>query len=262
MASMKSVKQSVAAIALAGLLTVGTAALASTTPAGANDAQIQAKVTEKLQDKSQFKNVKSTVENGTVILTGTVETYKQKIDAEKQARKSDKQVQNVRDLVEVAAPSVSDAELQQKLARRLSYERVGYNDNAFNVVTLGVKNGVVTLGGEVADYPSYNDTLAEVQNFKGVKDVVNNLKVAPTSPYDDSLRFRLYRAIYGDSVLSKYGMDPARPIRILVSNGHVGLYGKVDSQMDVNIAGIRASGVFGGFTVENHLTTSDTDVVR
>ena len=35
------------------------------------------------------------------------------------------------------------------------------------------------------------------------------------------------RAIYADPVLSKYAIDPARPIRIVVANGHVTLYGVV-----------------------------------
>jgi len=259
---MKSVKQTASIVALATLLAIGPAALASTATAGRYDAQIQAQVVQQLQKKTEFKNVQSTVEQGIVTLTGSVETYKQKLDAEKQARKSDKQVQGVRDLIDVAAPSVTDAELQKKLSRTLAYDRVGYRDNAFNVITLDVKDGVVTLGGEVADYPSYNDAVSIVQNAKGVKDLVNNMKVAPTSGFDDNLRVRLFRAIYGDSVLSKYRIDPAKPIRILVSNGHIGLYGQVDSQMDVNIAGIRAKGVFGGFSVENHLTTAPTDVVR
>lgn len=259
---MKYSKQFAAVVALATLLAIGPAALASTATGGENDTQIQAQVVQKLQQKSEFKNVQSTVQNRVVTLTGSVETFKQKIDAEKLARKSDKQVQDVRDLIEVATASVPDAQLQRKLATSLAYDRVGYHDNAFNVITLDVSNGVVTLGGEVADYPSYNDAVGIVQNAKGVKEVVNNMKVAPASGFDDSLRLRLFRAIYGDSVLSKYWNDPAKPIRILVDNGHIALYGKVDNQMDVNIAGIRAKGVFGGFSVDNHLTTGPTDVVR
>jgi hyperosmotically inducible periplasmic protein len=259
---MKYTRQFAVVVALATLLAVGPAALASTATAGENDAKIQSQVVQKLQQKSEFKDVQSAVENGVVTLTGSVDTFKHKLDAEKLARKSDKQVQNVRDLIEVSAPGVSDAQLQKKLNTSLAYDRVGYRDNAFNVITLGVKDGVVTLGGEVADYPSYNDALGIVQNTKGVKDVVNNMKVAPASGFDDNLRVRLFRAIYGDSVLSRYGSDPAKPIRILVDNGHIALYGKVDRQMDVNIAGIRAKGVFGGFSVDNHLTTGSTDVVQ
>jgi hyperosmotically inducible periplasmic protein len=241
-------------VALAALLTVAPMAQASTTAAGRYDSQIQASVTQKLDDKSDFKNVQSTVAEGIITLTGTVDSYKLKLDAEKQARKSDKQVKGVRDLIDVAGPSVSDTELQKKLAKKIAYDRIGYNDIAFNAVAVDVKDGVVTLTGVTADYPAYNDALAIAQNFKGVKDVVNNMQVLPTSGYDDSLRFRLYRAIYQDSVLSKYAIDPVRPIRIVVDNGKVGLYGQVDSTMDKNIAGIRARQVFGGFSVENHLS--------
>lgn len=254
---MKNLRQMAGLAVMAGLLAVGPAAMASTTTAGANDAKIEAQVTQKLQPKSELKNVHTTVENGTVTLTGTVDSYKQKVEAEKLVRKSSKAMRGVRNLIEVAGTTVADAELERKLARSLTYDRVGYLDSPFNVVTLGVKNGVVTLGGEVADYPAYDDALATVANAKGVKDVVNELKVAPTSRYDDGLRLRLYRAIYGDSVLARYAMDPAKPIRILVNNGHVGLYGTVDSEADVNIAGMRARQVFGAFSVENHLTTGN-----
>jgi osmotically-inducible protein OsmY len=54
-------------------------------------------------------------------------------------------------------------------------------------------------------------------------------------------------------VLGRYASDPARPIRIVVDNGHVTLYGTVENAMDKNIAGIRASGVQGAFSVENKL---------
>jgi len=124
---MKYTKQFAAVVALATALAVGPAASASSAKTGNNDARIQAQVSQKLQ-KSEFKNVQSTVNDGVVTLTGTVDTYKQKLDAEKRARKSDKQVQDVRDLIEVAAPGVSDAALQKKLSRSLAYDRVGYGE--------------------------------------------------------------------------------------------------------------------------------------
>jgi osmotically-inducible protein OsmY len=48
-------------------------------------------------------------------------------------------------------------------------------------------------------------------------------------------------------------MDPEKPIRISVQNGHVELYGVVDSEADKNAAGIRANSVPGVFSVENDL---------
>jgi hyperosmotically inducible periplasmic protein len=86
-----------------------------------------------------------------------------------------------------------------------------------------------------------------------VKDVIDKISIEPVSNFDDALRLRTARIIYGDSVLSKYAMDPARPIRIIVTNGHVMLYGVVDSTMDKQIAGIRANQIPGAFSVNNQL---------
>jgi osmotically-inducible protein OsmY len=55
-------------------------------------------------------------------------------------------------------------------------------------------------------------------------------------------------------VLSKYALDPQRPIRIIVDRGTINLYGAVDTKMDKQVAGIRANQLFGAFRVENHLT--------
>ena len=54
-------------------------------------------------------------------------------------------------------------------------------------------------------------------------------------------------------MLSKYATDPAHPIRIIVVNGHVTLYGSVDNNMDKQVAGIRANQLFGAFSVDNKL---------
>jgi hyperosmotically inducible protein len=83
--------------------------------------------------------------------------------------------------------------------------------------------------------------------------VVDDIKVLPVSNFDDSIRARTARAIYRDSVLSKYAIDPVHPIRIVVDNGHVTLYGTVESTMDKTIAGMRANSVPGAFSVDNKL---------
>ena len=63
--------------------------LAAQTPAAARyDNQIQTAVTQKLAAKSQFSDVKASVEDGIVTLTGTVDLYQRKLDAAKTARKT------------------------------------------------------------------------------------------------------------------------------------------------------------------------------
>ena len=59
---------------------------------------------------------------------------------------------------------------------------------------------------------------------------------------------RTARAIYRDSVLSRYASDPVDPIRIVVDNGHVTLYGSVENTMDKTLAGMRANSVPGAFS--------------
>jgi osmotically-inducible protein OsmY len=219
------------------------------------DNAIQQQVTHKLDSKKEFKNVQASVEDGIVTLTGTVDLYQQKLDAAKQARKVE-HATGVRNLITVAGPTVSDAELQSKLNEKLWYDRIGY-DNLFNYFTLAVDNGVVTIGGQTYNDIGKDSALATVQRMPGVKDVIDNISVAPVSMFDDDVRIRAARAIYRDPVLSRYAIDPALPIRIIVDNGHLGLYGTVATPMDKQIAGIRASQVFGAFSVENHLVVSN-----
>jgi osmotically-inducible protein OsmY len=224
-------------------------ALAAT---GRYDQQIEQAVSHKVHDAKQLQGVNSSVEDGIVTLTGTVNLYQDKLDAAKKAKKID-HVSGVRNDITVAGETVADSQLQQKLSKKLAYDRVGYYDNTFNYLSLNVKDGVATLSGDtVWDVPK-DDAIAILARTPGIKDVVNDVTVLPVSSFDDSIRVRTARAIYRDSVLGRYASDPVHPIRIVVDNGHVTLYGTVESTMDKNIAGIRAGSVSGSFSVENKL---------
>jgi hyperosmotically inducible protein len=249
MATSNSLQRLVGTLLAVGLM--GAMALAQTPAATRYDNQIQTTVTQKLGSKNQFSNVKASVEDGIVTLTGTVELYQGKLDAAKLARKA-ANAQGVRNLVTVAGANVPDAQLEQKLATKLRYVRVGY-DNTFDYFALGVNDGVVTVEGQDRTGLGRDEALADIANMPGVKDVIDNISVEPVSLFDDGLRLRAMRAIYRDTVLSKYAMDPARPIRIIVANGHVTLYGSVASKMDKDVAGIRANQLFGAFSVDNKL---------
>ncbi len=242
-------KKRIFAVTLALLVLLSMTAMAAP---GRYDQQIQQAVTRKIHDAKQLQSVNSSVEDGIVTLTGTVNLDQDKLDAAKKVKKL-ANVTGVRNDIAVAGETVPDGQLQQKLAKKLAYDRVGYYDNAFNYIALKVKDGVVTLSGDTLwDVPK-DSALAIVARAPGVKDVVNEVTVLPVSTFDDSIRLRTARAIYRDSVLGRYASDPADPIRIVVDNGHVTLYGTVQSAMDKNIAGIRASSVPGAFSVENKL---------
>src|ERR1700686_4966427 len=249
MARQKTLVKMVGALMAVGLLSA--AMMAETSAASRYDDQIQTTVTQKLAAKRQLSNVKASVADGIVTLTGTVDLYQGKLDAAKLARKAG-HAQGVRNLVSVAGPNVPDAQLEQKLAKKLRYVRVGY-DITFDYFALGVKDGVVTVEGQDLTGVGRDEALADIYNIPGVKDVIANISLEPVSPFDDELRILTARAIYRDPVLGKYAIDPAHPIRIIVDNGHVTLYGSVMNAMDKQIAGMKAGQVFGAFTVDNKL---------
>jgi len=240
----------VSLVGLASLMMLGGVATGMA-QSGPNDAQIQADVMKALDNK-RFKDVKASVQHGVVTLTGTVDLYSAKLDADNRAHHR-KNVQGVENQIQVAGPMVEDMTLRDKLAEKLAYDRVGYGTTAFNAFTIGVENGVVTLGGTAYGPSDKDSAISLVENYPGVKDVIDNIEVAPVSPMDDRIRLAEARAIYGFPQLNKYAIDPAKPIRITVVNGNVTLSGVVDSQADKDVANIRANGVAGVFKVVNNL---------
>jgi hyperosmotically inducible periplasmic protein len=124
----------------------------------------------------------------------------------------------------------------------------------FDDLAFRVQGGTVTLMGAVTRPTLKSDAESSVKRVKGVSAVVNNIEVLPLSPMDDRIRMAVYHAVYGDSALAdRYGFRAVPSIHILVKNGNVVLEGVVANAMDKNIAGIRANGVSGVFSVANDL---------
>ena len=224
----------------------------SALPALAQDAgRVEADV-HKALDNKRFGGVSASVHGGDVVLTGTVDRYQDKEDADNRVHHVPG-VKGVDNEIRVASGEMSDAALREELAKKLSTYTVGYGTTAFTSLNLGVKDGVVTLGGTVYWEPDRGAALDLVANTPGVRDVIDNIQIAPLSPNDDLLRRQLARAIYGEAQLQKYAVDPAKPIRIIVINGNVTLEGVVDNKGDRDVAGIRANTVPGVFKVTNNL---------
>jgi osmotically-inducible protein OsmY len=240
--------------ALLSLPQILMAASSGTLPFAADNKGSASDVQDKL-NKPQFKNVKVDVEDGVATLSGTVDLYEYKADADKRVHKA-KGVNAVRNDIEVTGPNVSDQELEAKLGEKLEYDRVGYG-NVFNAITLSVQNGVVTLGGHARTDVDKDSALALVSTYPGVKDVTNEIQVDPVSIMDDQTRMAVARSVYGYPTLNKYAIDPAKTIRISVQNGQVELYGVVDTQSDKDVAYMRANAVPGVFSVKNYLQVAN-----
>lgn len=254
MTMIKKISTVCFSLALAVFFSVPLQAQAGKVGTGRNDQQIQDEVTKLLGSKDKWKGVTASTDDGIVTLEGTVKLFMDKLDVAKKVDKV-KNAAGVRNHIQVEG-NVPDSELQAKLVDKLRYDRVGYGI-LFNNLTLKVQDGVVTVGGDVHDYPSRDSAIAVAETTPGVKDVIDEINVLPTSPFDDDLRVRVARAIYGNTVLSRYALDPQKPIRIVVENGHVTLYGVVDNKMDSQIAETQAKSVPNVFSVDNKLMVAN-----
>jgi len=237
------------------LLVLLAAALSLPAAFAQNDTQVQESV-QKALSSSRFKDIHATVQGGVVTLTGTADLVATKLNAEQKVRHVHG-VGAIRDEVQVNGPEISDQELQQKLLKAITSELWGYVPVQFQTIAVQVHNGVAIVGGHAAGPIAASDALAVVENTKGVKDVIDDLQVDPLSPMDEQIRWAEFRSIYGYPMFNQYVMDPNKPIRIQVENGHVTLYGEVASQAEKNTAGIRANSVPGVFSVTNNLQVAN-----
>ncbi len=123
----------------------------------------------------------------------------------------------------------------------------------FDNLAYSVNAGVVTLYGQVTRPTLKSDAGNVVKKIEGVTRVDNKIEVLPLSPMDDQSRRAIYRAVYSDPTLNRYAIQAVPPIHIIVDNGKVTLVGVVATEADKNVAGLRANGVAGVFSVENQL---------
>jgi len=131
--------------------------------------------------------------------------------------------------------------------RMLPYYSV-FDDLQFKVV-----GDQVVLSGQVRLPVLKSDAESAVKRVEGVKGVINNIEVLPLSNFDDRIRLAEYRAIYRQPGMERYAIQAIGPIHIIVKNGNVTLTGVVANMLDKNLAGIRAHGVGGVFSVKNKL---------
>jgi hyperosmotically inducible periplasmic protein len=125
----------------------------------------------------------------------------------------------------------------------------------FDDVDVEVKDGVVTLSGNVTMPYKRNDIHERIAKVDGVRQVRNNIKVLPVSTTDDQLRYRVARAIYDNPHFWNYAIGPNPPIHIVVEHGHVTLTGVVNNDTDRVIARSLAY-QFPAMSVKNNLKTN------
>ena len=144
-----------------------------------------------------------------------------------------------------------DVRLADDIGRTiLEYTRLTIFDN----IDARVENGVVTLEGKVTMPFKRDDIEKRITRVDGVRSVRNDIEVLPVSPFDDELRYRVARAIYGNASFWTYASMANPPIHIIVERGHVTLAGVVNSNVERMLARSLATGL-GELSVTNALKT-------
>ena len=138
----------------------------------------------------------------------------------------------------------------QKQINRYAYFTI------FDNVNVGIdETGVVTLTGSVTNPFKKNRIEDRVDDVDGVVAIDNQIEILPVSRFDDRLRYRVARAIYGHPAMGQY-IRSYPSIHIVVERGHVTLTGVVNKESDETIALLEAGHV-GAFSVTSELKTSD-----
>lgn len=144
-----------------------------------------------------------------------------------------------------------DVRLAEDIGRSVtSYARF----TIFDDINATVENGMVVLTGKVTMPFKKDDIEKRVSKIDGVRGVRNDISVLPVSQFDDELRYRVSRAIYGNPSFWNYAAMANPPIHIIVEGGHVTLAGVVNSNVERMLARSLATGL-GELSVTNALKT-------
>jgi hyperosmotically inducible protein len=151
----------------------------------------------------------------------------------------------------------SEEKYRERLAKQVRHELVMLPwYSVFDNLAFRIDRDKVTLLGQVTRPVLKSDAEAVVKRIEGVGSVKNDIEVLPLSLMDDQLRRAEFRAIYGEAGMQRYANQPIPAIHIIVKNGNVTLEGVVDTEMDRNLANLRANQVPNVFSVRNNLVVA------
>ena len=123
----------------------------------------------------------------------------------------------------------------------------------FDNLAFELNGNTVVLYGQVVRPTTKREAERRVAKMEGIERVINQIEVLPPSSFDDSIRRRVYNAVFRTGGLYRYAMGANPSIHIVVNRGRVSLEGVVSNQMDSQLAYMAANGVPGVFSVTNNL---------
>jgi len=184
-----------------------------------------------------------TARTGILTLTGHVESYSEKLAAERAARRV-KDVKAVAEELEVRLPfdvKHGDEEIAAAAVDRLKWDSAVPSD----AVKAKVENGRITLTGEVDWHYQQEAAANDVRGLWGVVSVLNEITIKPrpnTSKIKDDIIVALNRSWF----------NPAK-IEVSAQGGNVKLTGTVQTWYERDEASSTAWAASGTTSVENDI---------
>jgi len=184
------------------------------------------------------------VKNGIVILSGTVPSYMEKIDAEKAVKRVDGEkavVQNIKVKL-ISAFMRTDEEIAQTALKNIKWNTNVPEDD----IILKVENGWVTLEGKVVWNYQKELAINAVRGLIGVKGVTNLVKVEPAIK-PENLKEKIKKAFERNATID------AGNVRVEVIGNKAILKGNVQSWVEKRQAELTVWSAPGILEVENKL---------
>jgi osmotically-inducible protein OsmY len=209
------------------------------------DEVIHANVIEELDWDPEIsaKDVGVEVDDGVVTLTGTVDSYTKKLAAERAAFR----IQGVRAVAnEISVKGLGvrdDTDIAKAAAAAIEANSLIPRDR----IHVTVKNGKITLAGEVDWGYQRAAAAAAVRHLLGVRDVIDQIRVTQPRVSEPEVKAGIERALVRSAEVD------ADRIRVHAEGGHVTLTGTVRSWPEKQQAGAAAWRAQGVTAVTNEI---------
>ncbi len=214
--------------------------------------ELAQKVEKKIRDheKIQIESLTITGDGGTIHLEGIADLFGSRYLAGEIAAKVDG-VAKVENEIAVRSSEVNDLDIESQLFDRIQKHIQG---NPFDLVSVRVSHGFVTLSGNVRDTTLQDDAFKEAMWIRGVRNVDNQIVLASISAGDERLRQAIYRRLNRDYAQYFVGRLPS--IVILVEGGKVTLVGNVQSAVDQQKIANLVRSLPGVLSIDNKLVAN------
>jgi osmotically-inducible protein OsmY len=210
------------------------------------DANLERAAVKALRRNPALGLVDANAWHGTITLTGTVDHYQDRADAEAAVRELSG-VRNFQNAITVATTPVDDFELQKRLEDRLRFARADMG-LTFPQVRVEVHDGMVVLSGAVKDSIERATALALAGSTDGVISVREELNLNPDLLTNDDVRTEVNKVIY-------HGTDAtsSTPVHATFRDGTVTLMGAVATPKEKDAMVSKLRDIYGVVSVEDEL---------